>query len=112
MAPAALLAIVGLGLVLAYVIPQRIKERSDYALVRTEDRYSAQMRVVKATASRVASGHDIVKRRATSTLWRRSASDMTFHSTHSGSVSDEAAQCSSVASGGFRDSDVANRLAR
>ena len=57
MAPAALLAIVGLGLVLAYVIPQRIKERSDYALVRTEDRYSAQMRVVKATASRVESAH-------------------------------------------------------
>ena len=55
MVPAALLAIVGLGLVLAYVIPQRIKERSDYALVRTEDRYSAQMRVVKATARRVQS---------------------------------------------------------
>jgi len=57
MAPAALLAIVGLGLVLAYVIPQRIKERSDYALVRTEDRYSAQMRVVKATARRVEEPH-------------------------------------------------------
>lgn len=57
MAPAALLAIVGLGLVLAYVIPQRIKERSDYALVRTEDRYSAQMRVVKATARRVETAH-------------------------------------------------------
>jgi len=57
MAPAALLAIVGLGLVLAYVIPQRIKERSDYALVRTEDRYSAQMRVVKATARRVEAAH-------------------------------------------------------
>ena len=40
-------------MVLAYVIPQRIKERADYALVRTEDRYSAQMRVVKATAQRV-----------------------------------------------------------
>jgi hypothetical protein len=53
MDPAALLAIIGVGLVLAYVIPQRIKERSDYALVRTEDRYSAQMRVVKATARRV-----------------------------------------------------------
>lgn len=53
MPPAALLAIVGLGLVLAYVIPQRIKERADYALVRTEDRYSDQMRVVKATAARV-----------------------------------------------------------
>jgi hypothetical protein len=58
MAPAALLAIVGLGLVLAYVIPQRIKERSDYALVRTEDRYSAQMRVVKATARRVEAAHE------------------------------------------------------
>jgi hypothetical protein len=57
MAPAALLAIVGLGLILAYVIPQRIKERSDYALVRTEDRYSAQMRVVKATARRVEGAH-------------------------------------------------------
>jgi hypothetical protein len=57
MAPAALLAIVGLGLVLAYVIPQRIKERSDYALVRTEDRYSAQMRVVRATARRIEQPH-------------------------------------------------------
>jgi len=57
MVPAALLAIVGLGLVLAYVIPQRIQERSDYALVRTEDRYSAQMRVVKASARRVEAAH-------------------------------------------------------
>ncbi|MGC4174476.1 hypothetical protein [Demequina sp.] len=57
MVPAALLAIVGLGLVLAFVIPQRIKERSDYALVRTEDRYSAQMRVVKASARRVETAH-------------------------------------------------------
>jgi hypothetical protein len=57
MPPAALLAIVALGLVLAYVIPQRIKERADYALVRTEDRYSAQMRVVKATAKRVEQPH-------------------------------------------------------
>jgi len=40
-------------MVLAYVIPQRIKERSDYALVRTEDRFSAEMRVVKTTAERV-----------------------------------------------------------
>jgi hypothetical protein len=39
-------------MVLAYVLPQRIKERSDYALVRTEDRYSAEMRVVKSTAQR------------------------------------------------------------
>ncbi|WP_156165129.1 hypothetical protein [Demequina silvatica] len=54
MFPAGLLAIIALGMVLAYVIPQRIKERADYALVRTEDRYSAEMRVVKTTASRVA----------------------------------------------------------
>ncbi|PKQ25034.1 MAG: hypothetical protein CVT64_11875 [Actinobacteria bacterium HGW-Actinobacteria-4] len=40
-------------MVLAYVLPQRIKERTDYALVRTEDRYSAEMRVVKSTAQRV-----------------------------------------------------------
>jgi len=43
--------------VLAYVIPQRIKERTDYALVRTEDRYSDQMRVVRATAARVEQPH-------------------------------------------------------
>lgn len=57
MVPAALLTLVGLGLVLAYVIPQRIKERSDYALVRTEDRYSDQMRVVRATAARIERAH-------------------------------------------------------
>lgn len=53
MPPAGLLAIIALGMVLAYVIPQRIKERSDYALVRTEDRFSAEMRVVKTTAERL-----------------------------------------------------------
>ena len=53
MPPAGLLAIIALGMVLAYVIPQRIKERSDYALVRTEDRFSAEMRVVKTTAERI-----------------------------------------------------------
>lgn len=52
MPPAGLLAIIALGMVLAYVIPQRIKERSDYALVRTEDRFSAEMRVVKTAAER------------------------------------------------------------
>ncbi len=55
MPPAGLLAIIAVGLVLAYVLPQRIRERSDYALVRTEDRYSADMRVVRASAARVAS---------------------------------------------------------
>ena len=54
MPPAGLLAILAVGLALAYVLPQRIRERSDYALVRTEDRYSADMRVVRASAARVA----------------------------------------------------------
>ncbi|NYI40587.1 hypothetical protein [Demequina lutea] len=54
MPPAGLLAIIAVGLALAYVLPQRIRERSDYALVRTEDRYSADMRVVRASAARVA----------------------------------------------------------
>lgn len=54
MPPAGLLAIIAVGLVLAYVLPQRIRERSDYAMVRTEDRYSADMRVVRASAARVA----------------------------------------------------------
>lgn len=53
MPPAGLLAIIALGLVLAYVIPQRIRERADYALVRTEDRYSADMRVVRSSAERL-----------------------------------------------------------
>ncbi len=54
MPPAGLLAIIAVGLVLAYVLPQRIRERSDYAMVRTEDRYSADMRVVRASAARIA----------------------------------------------------------
>lgn len=53
MPPAGLLAIIALGLVLAYVIPQRVRERGDYALVRTEDRYSADMRVVRSSAERL-----------------------------------------------------------
>lgn len=53
MPPAGLLVIIALGLVLAYVIPQRIRERGDYALVRTEDRYSADMRVVRSSAQRL-----------------------------------------------------------
>lgn len=53
MVPVGILAIIALGLVVAYVLPQRIKERGDYALVRTEDRYSAQMRVVKSSAERL-----------------------------------------------------------
>jgi len=53
MPPAGLLAIIALGLVLAYVVPQKIRERTDYALVRTEDRYSADMRVVRSSAQRL-----------------------------------------------------------
>ncbi|WP_062071485.1 hypothetical protein [Demequina sediminicola] len=53
MVPVGLLAIIAVGMVIAYVLPQRIKERGDYALVRTEDRYSAQMRVVKSSAERL-----------------------------------------------------------
>lgn len=53
MVPVGLLAIIAFGLVVAYVLPQRIREQSDYAHVRSDDRYSAQLRVVKSTASRV-----------------------------------------------------------
>ena len=53
MVPAGLLAIIALGLVVAYVLPQRVKERGDYALVRVDDRYSSDMRVVKSSATRV-----------------------------------------------------------
>ena len=53
MPPVGLLAIIALGLVVAYVLPQRIKERSEYGLVRVDDRYSSDMRVVKSTAERM-----------------------------------------------------------
>lgn len=53
MVPLGLLAIIALGLVVAYVVPQRARERAEYGLVRTEDRYSAQMRVVKSSATRL-----------------------------------------------------------
>jgi hypothetical protein len=53
MPPAGLLAIIALGLVIAYVLPQRLRERGTYALVRTEDRYSADMRVVRSSAQRL-----------------------------------------------------------
>ena len=53
MPPVGLLAIVALGLTLAYALPQRAREREDYALVRVDDRYSADMRVVRSSARRV-----------------------------------------------------------
>ena len=52
-----LLAIIALGLVVAYVLPQRIKVRSEYGLVRVDDRYSSDMRVVKSTAERMERAH-------------------------------------------------------
>ena len=57
MPPVGLLAIIALGLVVAYVLPQRIKERSEYGLVRIDDRYSSDMRVVKSTAERMERAH-------------------------------------------------------
>ena len=57
MLPVGLLAIIALGLVVAYVLPQRIKERSEYGLVRVDDRYSSDMRVVKSTAERMERAH-------------------------------------------------------
>ena len=52
MPPVGLVAIVLLGIVLAYVVPQRMRERADYAMVRVEDRFSPEMRVVRSTAER------------------------------------------------------------
>ncbi|WP_144276290.1 hypothetical protein [Demequina sp. NBRC 110053] len=53
MVPVGLLAIIALGLVVAYVLPQRVRERGEYALVRVDDRYSSDMRVVRSSAQRV-----------------------------------------------------------
>lgn len=53
MPPVGLLAIIALGMILAYVLPQRMRERADYAMVRTDDRYSADMRVIRSHAARV-----------------------------------------------------------
>ncbi|WP_297082483.1 hypothetical protein [uncultured Demequina sp.] len=53
MVPVGLLAIIAVGLVVAYVLPQRVRERGEYALVRVDDRYSSDMRVVKSSAERV-----------------------------------------------------------
>lgn len=53
MPPVGLLAIAALGLVLVYALPQRMRERADYAMVRTEDRFSADMRVIRASVARM-----------------------------------------------------------
>lgn len=56
MPPVGLLAIVALGLVLAYALPQRARERAEYGMVRIEDRFSADMRVIRSSAARVERG--------------------------------------------------------
>ncbi|HEX7590208.1 MAG TPA: hypothetical protein VF362_04435, partial [Demequinaceae bacterium] len=53
MPPVGLLAIAALGLILVYALPQRLRERADYAMVRTEDRFSADMRVIRASVARM-----------------------------------------------------------
>ena len=53
MPPVGLLAIAALGLILVYALPQRMRERADYAMVRTEDRFSADMRVIRASVARM-----------------------------------------------------------
>lgn len=53
MPPVGLLAIIALGMILAYALPQRMRERADYAMVRNDDRYSADMRVIRSSAARV-----------------------------------------------------------
>ena len=53
MPPVGLLAIAALGLILVYALPQRMRERADYAMVRTEDRFSPDMRVIRASVARM-----------------------------------------------------------
>ncbi len=62
MQPVGLLAIVALGMVFAYVLPQRIRERADYAMVRVEDRYSADMRVIRSSAERAVATNDAARK--------------------------------------------------
>lgn len=53
MPPVGLLAIAALGLVLLYALPDRIREAEEYAVVRTEGRYRADMQVIRSSAARV-----------------------------------------------------------
>jgi hypothetical protein len=53
MPPVGLLAIVALVLVFALALPERIRETGQYSVVRTEDRYRADMRVIRESAARV-----------------------------------------------------------
>jgi hypothetical protein len=53
MPPVGLLAIVALGLVFAFALPERVRESGQYDVVRTEGRYRADMRVIRESAARV-----------------------------------------------------------
>ena len=64
MPPVGLLAIAALGLILVYALPQRMRERADYAMVRTEDRFSADMRVIRASVARMEARPAAATRRA------------------------------------------------
>lgn len=48
-----LLALAALGLVFVYALPDRIREAGQYAVVRTEGRYRADMQVIRASAARI-----------------------------------------------------------
>jgi hypothetical protein len=53
MPPVGLLALAALGLVFVYALPDRIREVGQYAVVRTEGRYRADMQVIRSSAARV-----------------------------------------------------------
>jgi len=53
MPPVGLIALVALVLVFAFALPERIRETGQYSVVRTEDRYRADMRVIRESAARV-----------------------------------------------------------
>lgn len=62
MPPVGLLALVALGLVFAYALPQRIREAGQYAVVRTETRYRPDMRVIRASAARASTPPPVAPR--------------------------------------------------
>jgi len=53
MPPVGLLAIAALGLILLYALPDRIREAGQYAVVRTEGWYRADLEVIRSSAARV-----------------------------------------------------------
>jgi hypothetical protein len=59
MPPVGLLAIIALGLVLTFTLPERVADASRYGVVRTENRYRGDMRVIRETAARIRPGSDL-----------------------------------------------------